>query len=107
MVATERTHMEMTLTGNRILVKPDEVTEWHGIAIPLSISHMENPFSEARIGTVMAIGVGRLTRKGKRIPIEIKVGDRVILPRDNKIHVTVDDAFHWLLNADEVIGILE
>ncbi len=97
----------MKLLGNKVLVRPDDVTEWRGIAIPLSISHVENPFSEARVGTVMAIGVGRLTKKGQRIPIEIKVGDRVILPRDNKIHVDVDDAFHWLVNADEVLGVLE
>ncbi len=96
----------MKLLGNKVLVKPDDVTEWHGIAIPLSISHVENPFSEARVGTVMAIGVGRRTKEGNLIPIEIKVGDRVILPRDNKIHVDVDDAFHWLVNADEVLGIL-
>ncbi len=96
----------MTLLGNKILVKPDDVTEWRGIAIPLSISHVENPFSEARVGTVIAIGVGRRTKEGQLIPIEIKVGDRVILPRDNKIHVDVDDAFHWLVNADEVLGIL-
>ncbi len=37
---------------------------------------------------------------------KVKVGDRVILPRDNKIHVDVDDVFHWLVNADEVLGIL-
>ncbi len=97
----------MKLLGNKVLVRPDDVTEWHGIAIPLSISHVENPFSEARVGTVMAIGVGRRTKSGQLIPIQIKVGDRVILPRDNKIHVTVDDAFHWLVNADEVLGILE
>ncbi len=96
----------MKLLGNKVLVKPDDVTEWHGIAIPLSISHVENPFSEARVGTVMAIGVGRRTKEGQLIPIEIKIGDRVILPRDNKIHVTVDDAFHWLVNADEVLGVL-
>ncbi len=96
----------MKLLGNKVLVKPDDVTEWHGIAIPLSISHVENPFSEARVGTVMAIGVGRRTKEGQLIPIQMKVGDRVILPRDNKIHVDVDDAFHWLLNADEVLGVL-
>ncbi len=96
----------MKLLGNKVLVKPDDVTEWHGIAIPLSISHVENPFSEARVGTVTAIGVGRRTKEGQLIPIQMKVGDRVILPRDNKIHVTVDDEFHWLVNADEVLGIL-
>ncbi len=90
-----------------MLVKVDDVTEWHGIAIPLSISHIDNPFSEARVGTVMAIGVGRRTKEGQLIPIEMKVGDRVILPRDNKIHVDIDDVFHWLVNADEVLGVLE
>ncbi len=96
----------MTLLGNKVLVRPDDVTEWHGIAIPLSISHVENPFSEARVGTVMAIGVGRRTKEGQLIPIQMKVGDRVILPRDNKIRVDVDDTFHWLVNADEVLGVL-
>ena len=97
----------MKLTGNRVLVKPDDVTDWHGIAIPLSISHYENPFSEARVGTVLAIGVGRRTKKGQLIPIQIKVGERVILPKDNKIQITVDDAFCWLLDSDEVLGVLE
>ncbi len=97
----------MKLLGNNVLVQPDEVTEWHGIAIPQSITHWDNQLSDARVGTVMAIGVGRRTKKGQLIPIQIKVGDRVILPKDNKIHVDVDDAFCWLVNADEVLGVLE
>ncbi len=98
----------MKLTGNRILVQVDEITDWHGIAIPSDITHFENPFSEARVGTVLAIGVGRRTKYGVLIPIEhIKVGDRVLLPRDGKTAITFNDAFCWLLSADDVLGKLE
>lgn len=98
----------MKLLGNKILVQVEEITEWRGIAIPMSITHDTNPFSEARVGKVLAIGVGRRNKKGKLIPItDIQVGDRVLLPNHSKTRVDFNDAFCWMIDADLILGKLE
>lgn len=98
----------MTLIGNRVLVKPDTLVKWHGIDIPMDITHFENQFMDMRVGTVVAVGVGRRTKKGVTVPIEhINVGDRVLLPRSDKIQMNMEDGFHWLCNSDSILGKLD
>lgn len=98
----------MKLIGNRVLVQPEMDKKWRGMHIPEDITHFENPFMDARIGVVLSVGVGRRTKKGVRVPItNVKVGDRVLLPRSDKVHVQFNDAFCWLCDADTILGILE
>lgn len=98
----------MNLIGNKVLVQPEEITAWRGIHIPEDITHNTNPFMDMRVGTVVAIGNGRLTKKGVRIPIQgINVGDRVLLPSHSKTHVDYNGKFHWMLDADLILGKLD
>lgn len=65
-----------TPLGERVVVKPleqDEVTTSAGIILP------ETAKEKPQEGEVVAVGPGRSTEDGKsRVPMEIKVGDRVI-----------------------------
>ena len=65
-----------TPLGERVVVKPleqDEVTTSAGIILP------ETAKEKPQEGQVVAVGPGRSTEDGKsRVPMEIKVGDRVI-----------------------------
>lgn len=98
----------LTLIGNKVLVKPEEITEWRGIHIPEDITHKENPFTDMRIGTVVAIGAGRRTKKGVRVPIDgMTLGDRVLLPPSGKVHVEYNGQFHWLCDAGTILGKLD
>jgi co-chaperonin GroES (HSP10) len=97
----------MKLIGNRVLVEPEEITMIHGIHLPENITHRDNVFHDQRVGRIIAIGTGRLTKRGKIVPIEnIKVGDRVILPSHDKTAVEYEGKHCWLVDADEILGVL-
>ena len=56
---------------------------------------------------VIAVGSGRVLDDGKRVPLEVKVGDRVLLGKYVGTDVTVDDKEHVILREDEVLGIIQ
>jgi len=88
---------------DRVLVrrldpKKDEVKG--GIIIPDTAK--EKPM-EAKI---VAVGAGKLDKTGKRIPLEVKVGDRVLIGKYSGQEVKVDDVEHSILKEDEILGII-
>ncbi len=65
---------QLTPLGDRIVVKPivkDEVTKG-GILLP------DTAKEKPQEGEVVAVGSGRLTEEGKRLPPSLKVGDKVL-----------------------------
>lgn len=56
---------------------------------------------------VIAVGPGKKTDDGTRIPLPIKVGDRVLIGRWAGTDVKVNEIDYRLLESDEVIGIVE
>ncbi|HMC81752.1 MAG TPA: co-chaperone GroES [Candidatus Polarisedimenticolia bacterium] len=57
-------------------------------------------------GKVVAVGAGKLDKSGKRIPLEVKVGDRVLIGKYSGQEVKIDDVEHVILKEDEVLGIV-
>ncbi len=57
-------------------------------------------------GKVVAVGAGKLDKSGKRIPLEVKVGDRVLIGKYYGQEVKIDDVEHVILKEDEVLGIV-
>jgi len=67
--------VKFTPLGERVVVKPTEREETRSSGIILPDTAKEKP----QEGEIMAAGPGRSTEDGKgRVPMEIKVGDRVI-----------------------------
>lgn len=62
---------------DRVLVRFDEKpkTTAGGLHIP---DNAGKPWENDRLGTVMAVGPGRFNEKGERVPMQVKVGDRVL-----------------------------
>lgn len=62
--------------SDRVLIKPDEVPDVLGpsglILAPESAKEAPNT------GTILAVGEGRITKDGERIPMQCKPGDRVV-----------------------------
>jgi chaperonin GroES len=88
--------------GDRILVelaKEDEVIKG-GIIIPDSAK--EKP----QEGKVLAVGTGKLDKKGKKLPFNVKEGDRVLMPKYGGSEVKVDDKKYTLIKEDEILGVL-
>ena len=87
---------------DRILVKrvEDKETRKGGIIIPDTAK--EKPME----GKVVAVGAGRLDKSGKRIPIEVKVGDKVLIGKYAGTEVKIDEVEHVIVKEDEVLGIV-
>jgi chaperonin GroES len=88
---------------DRILIKriDEKETVKGGIIIPDSAK--EKP-QEAE---VIAVGKGKKTEDGKVIPIDVKVGDRILFGKYSGTEIKVDDHESLIIREDEVLGVLE
>jgi chaperonin GroES len=88
---------------DRVLVKRIEATEKvkGGIIIPDTAK--EKPME----GKVIAVGSGRLDDDGKRVPMEVKKGNRVLFGKYAGTEIKIDDEEHIILREDEILGIIE
>jgi chaperonin GroES len=88
--------------GDRVLVEPveEKETKKGGIIIPDTAK--EKPTE----GLVRALGTGKLDDDGKRIPFEVKVGDRVLVSKYGGTEIKLDGKEFKLLNADDILGII-
>ncbi len=89
--------------ADRILVKriePEETVRG-GIIIPDTAK--EKP-QEAR---VIAVGPGRLDENGKRIPMELKKGDHILMGKYAGTEVKIDGEEHVILREEDVLAVIE
>ena len=81
--------MKIRPLGDRILVKAEE------------------PKEKPQEGTVIAAGNGKIGKDGKVIPMEIKVGDKVLYGKYSGTEVKIDNIAYLIMSQDDVLGILE
>ena len=95
--------MKVKPLQDRILVKRVEEKETvkGGIIIPDSAK--EKP----QEGTVIAVGAGKLDDTGKRIPLEVKAGDKILFGKYSGNEIKIDGIDHLILREDDVLGVLE
>jgi chaperonin GroES len=88
---------------DRVLVKRVEAEEKvkGGIIIPDTAK--EKPME----GKVIAVGAGRLDDDGKRIPMEVKNGDRILFGKYAGTEIKIDDEENIILREDEILGIIQ
>lgn len=89
--------------ADRILVKriEEEETKKGGIIIP------DTAREKPQQGEVIAVGPGRVDEQGKRIPMEVKVGDRILFGKYAGTEVKIDDEEYLIMREDDVLGIIE
>jgi len=88
---------------DRIVVKriEEQETVRGGIIIPDSAK--EKP----QEGEVMAVGNGKRNEDGKLIPLDVKVGDRILLGKYSGNDIKVDGDEYMIMREDEVLGVLD
>ncbi len=91
--------MALKVLGDHVLVRPDEEEATRG-GILLPDTAREKP----QRGTVMAVGEGRRLDNGKIVPLEVKVGDRVIFSKYGGIEVKDGDEEYLVLGIDSVLA---
>ncbi len=95
--------MKIRPLGDRILVKREEAAETikGGIIIPDSAK--EKP----QEGKVIAVGTGKLDETGKRVALELKKGDRILMGKYAGTEVKIDDVEHIIMREDDVLAVIE
>lgn len=95
--------MKIQPLADRVLVEPlkeDEVTKG-GIIIP------DTAKEKPQQGTIIAIGTGKLDDNGKKIPFNVKKGDKVLMPKYGGTEVKLGDKTYQIVREDDLLGILE
>lgn len=87
--------------GDRVVVKPDpeEVKTRSGIVLPDSAK--EKP-SE---GTIVAVGTGRILDNGQKVPVEVKIGDKVIYSKYGGTEVRIEEEEYIILSEKDILAI--
>ncbi len=88
--------------ADRILVRriDEKETVRGGIIIP------DTAKEKPQEGEVVAVGPGRMTDEGKRIAMEVKKGDRVLIGKYSGSEVRIDGTEYVILREDDVLGVL-
>ena len=94
--------MKVKPLHDRILVKRIDSKEElkGGIIIPDTAK--EKPME----GKVIAVGAGRLDENGKRVQMDVKVGDRILVGKYSGTEIKIEDIEHIILREEEVLGII-
>ena len=58
-------------------------------------------------GKVVAVGKGRVGEDGTLIPMELKVGDRILFSKYGGTDVKVDGTDYLIMRQDDVLGVIE
>ncbi len=95
--------MKVKPLHDRILVKRVEEKEQKRGGIIIPDTAKEKPME----GKVIAVGAGKVDDKGKRTPLDVKAGDRVLFGKYAGTEIKIDDEEHVILREDEVLGIIE
>jgi chaperonin GroES len=95
---------KITPLGDRILLKPisleEASTTASGIIIPDTVNK-EKPEQ----GTVIAVGEGRW-ESGKRVPMNIKVGDKVVFSRYGYEEVKYEGEEYYILKEENILAVI-
>ena len=88
---------------DRIIVQRIEEGEQRigGIIIPYTAN--EKP----QEGKVIAVGNGKVTDEGNKIPLDVKAGDKILFGKYSGSEVKLDDREYLIMREEDVLAILE
>lgn len=89
--------------SDNVLVKPLEAEEKTASGILLPDSAKEKP----QIGEVMAVGPGNTTPKGEKLPMNIKVGDKIVYKKWGADEVKVNGQDWLIVKQPDILAVME
>ena len=95
--------MKLRPLHDRVLIRRLEEKESKvgGIIIPDSAK--EKPTESI----VVALGTGKTDDNGKKVPFEVKKGDRVLVSKYGGTEIKLDDKEYKILSADDILAVIE
>ncbi len=99
MATATKTKTKLVPLGDRLVIKPvvQEEVLASGIVIP------DTAKEKPQQGEVIAAGPGRLDENGKRIAMEVKVGDRILYAKYSGQEVKIDQEEYIVLSEKDVL----
>ncbi len=95
--------MKVKPLHDRVLVKRIEAQEKAKGGIIIPDTAKEKPME----GKVIAVGSGKLDDSGKRIAMEVKVGNKVLFGKYAGTEIKIDNEEHIILREEEILGIID
>jgi len=89
--------------GDRVLVEPIEEQEVKKGGIIIPDTAKEKP----QEGKIIAIGSGKTDDSGKKIPFEVKKGDKVLYSKYGGTEVSISGSKYLILREDDILGVIE
>jgi chaperonin GroES len=95
--------MKIRPLQDRVIVKriAEEEKTKGGIIIPDTAK--EKP-QEAKI---VAVGKGKTNDDGKTIPLQVKVGDRILFGKYSGSEIKIDGEEHLIMREEDILGVIE
>jgi chaperonin GroES len=104
---TTKTNQTMALNvkplGDRILVEAVEEKEVKKGGIIIPDTAKEKPMESL----VVALGTGKTDDNGKKVPFEVKKGDRVLVSKYGGTEIKLDGKEYKILSSDDVLAVIE
>ena len=85
---------------DRVLVRRLEAKETAKAGIIIPDTAKEKP----QEGEVMAVGAGKIGEKGRRVPLDVKVGDRILFGKYTGNDITIDGQEYLILREEEILA---
>ena len=95
--------MKIRPLSDRILVKriEDKETRKGGIIIP------DTAKEKPQEGKVIAVGNGKVTDEGKKLPLDVKAGDTILFGKYSGSEVKIDDKDYLILKEEDVLAVVK
>ncbi|GFE56940.1 co-chaperone GroES [Geobacter sp. AOG1] len=95
--------MNLRPLQDRIIVKrlEEETKTAGGILIP------DTAKEKPQQGEVVAVGKGKVTEDGKILPLDVKVGNKVLFGKYAGTEIKLDGQDYLIMREDDILGVLE
>ena len=101
MAPTQGTSKTVSPLADRVVIKPLEEAEQMRGGLYIPDTAKEKP----QQGEIIAVGPGRF-EKDKRVPMDVKVGDKVLYGKYSGTEVTLEGTPHLILRETDVLAVL-
>ena len=94
--------MKIRPLNDRVLVLREDEQQKSAGGIIIPDTAKEKP----QRGKVVAVGTGKIAKDGKRIPLEVKVGDRILFGKYAGSEIKLENVEHVFMREDDILSIL-
>jgi chaperonin GroES len=92
--------VNVTPLHDRVLIKRVEEKETvkGGIIIP------DTAKEKPQEGEVIAVGAGKISEKGDRVPLDVKAGDRILFGKYSGTEIKIEEQEYLILREEEILA---